>query len=60
MEDHRMRKLILIVSAGLLAVSFAATASAECLGHKDRTAGTSTETGSSVAESSKATTKPKS
>ncbi|MDH5748040.1 MAG: hypothetical protein OEY85_01895 [Rhodospirillales bacterium] len=55
-----MRKLILIVSAGLLAVSFAATASAECLGHKDRTAGTSTETGSSVAESSKATTKPKS
>ncbi len=60
MEDREMRKLTLIVAAGLLAMSFAATASAECLGHKDRVADTSTETGSTVAESSTATTKTKS
>ncbi len=52
-----MRKLMLIAAAGLFAMSFAATASAECLGHKDRVADTSIETGPVVADSAASTKK---
>jgi hypothetical protein len=55
MEDHKMRKLMLIAATGLFAMSFAATASAECLGHKDRVADTSTESGPVVAGTSAST-----